>query len=199
MKKILILLLSLVLFLTSCTSGEQKKVKTANEIEALVLNNRLLLEECVEEMRAFGLERVYVAYEAPKEEKETEEEVLTEEPKPPRLVSFEKESDTRKEIQNETLEKAILDLGLELIFFQTASDSRQCVIFSFTRENATGVQNGFYYSFDALPCSWWGRNGNLKRKGNLYLQISQNGDASYHTVLIQDHFFYFEKEGNLVA
>ncbi len=140
-------------------------------------------------MEAFSTERIYVAIE---DNKDTEE-------KDPRLVSYEKESGTRSEIENETLEKTLTELGLKLIFFQTAADARRCVIFSFEKESYQGIAYGFYYSFDALPCGWWGREAKLKKKDGRYLQIDAKGTAWYQTVQIENNFYFYEKHGNLVA
>lgn len=187
MKKAFALLLALLLFLPSCadTTGTKK----AGEIFSSVKDNRDFFLLCAEEMQAFGLERVYVAIE---DNEDTEEH-------DPRLVSYEKESGDRTEIENETLQRALEDFGLALIFFQTASDARQCVIFSFNKESYEGISYGFCYSFDSLPCGWWGRTAELKKKDGRYLQIDQKGTAWYQTVLIEDRFYYFEKHGNLVA
>ncbi len=187
----LLLLLSL-LFLSACR-GDVPSHQSANLVIAIVKENTELFTRCVEEMESFHLERIYVAL----EQEETEEwQTVTGET---RLVSFEKESDDRTEIENEILEEALSTFGFEVIFFQTASDSRRNVIFSFTRESDDGVQNGFYYSYDALPSGWWGRRAQLERKDNRYLQANKNGDAWYYTVQIQDHFYYFEKMGDLLA
>ncbi len=184
MKRLFFLSLSFLLLLCSCSPS----YPNANETAVQVKNNRALLEQCVEEMEKFGEERIYVAM-----EKEEEGEKI-------RLVSYPKESGDRTEIENPVLERALLDLGLALIFYQTASDSRRCVIFSYTKENQSdGVQNGFYYSFDSLPCAWWGRRGNLKRQGGRYLQLNKNGDAAYYTAAIEHNFYYFEKYGSLLA
>ncbi len=191
MKRIFLILASL-LFLTSCTS-EIGKVKNANSVAALVLENRDLFLSCTEEMATFGEERIYVAM----EEKEGEE--LSAEEKKPRLVSYIKESDDREEIENEILEKTLAEFGFKVIFFQTASDGRQCVIFSYTKENDGGVQNGFYYSPDDLPCAFWGRKGDLVREGERYLQLQKNGGGGYFTAKICENFYYFEKSGNLIA
>ena len=184
MKRLFFLFLSVLLFLCSCSPSYPH----ANETALQVKNNRALLEQCVEEMEKFGKERIYVAM-----EKEEEGERI-------RLVSYPKESGERTEIENPVLERALLDLDLSLIFYQTASDSRRCVIFSYTKENQTeGVQNGFYYSFDSLPCAWWGRRGELKRQGERYLQLNRNGGAAYYTTPIEQNFYYFEKYGTLIA
>ncbi len=199
MKKVFLCALALALFLSSCTQP-QDKVPLASQVITRVKENQALLLSCVEEMKAFGQERIYVAMEEPKKKKDEKE--TTEEPNKTlekRLVSFEKESDDRTEIENEILHRAIETLDIEVIFFQTASDARQCVIFSFTRENDEGVQNGFYYSFDTLPCAWWGRSADLKHKENRWIQMNQNEDAWYYTVKIENNFYYFEKQGYLLA
>jgi hypothetical protein len=199
-KRFLICALSLCLLLSACSSAETRS-HAFSQILHTVQEHRELLLDCVKEMEAFGLERIYVAIEEPKkEEDEDEEETVTAEPAEPRLVSFEKETDDRTEIENETLENAIRTMGLELIFFQTASDARRVVIFSFSRENDTdSIQHGFYYSYDGQPAAWWGRKAELVHKDNKWLQISKNGDAWYYTLLLEDSFYYFEKNGYLMA
>ncbi|MBR3838041.1 MAG: hypothetical protein IKJ74_07890 [Clostridia bacterium] len=198
MRKTLCLILAALLFLTGCTATPNI---SANTVMAKVREHRELLIQCAEEMQKFGLERVYVAIEFPKEEKDKNEKApsVTTEAPVARLVSFEKESDDRTEIKNPILQEAIETLGLELIFFQTASDSRQTVIFSYTREADSGVQQGFYYSYDAMPAGWWGRKAELERKDQRWLQMNQKGDAWYYTVQIEDHFYYFEKNGYLLG
>ena len=152
-------------------------------------------------MEAFGAERCYVAMELPKEEEPATAETLetSEVPKEKRLVYYEKESDDRTEIENEALQTLLERYGLQLIFFQTASDSRRCVIFSFHKESADGIHKGLYYSYDALPCAWWGRRAELVKKDGRYLQVQKNGTAWYTTSLLRDHFYYYEKSGALTA
>jgi len=187
MKRFFLLFLAVSLFLSACGSDQNRN--KANEIFRIVRENSSLIALCAEEMKNFEAERIYVAIE---DNKDTEEH-------DPRLVSYEKESGDRSEIENETLEKALKDLGLKLIFFQTAADARRCVIFSFQKESFEGIAYGFYYSFDLLPCGWWGREAKLKKKDGRFLQIDRNGNAWYQTVQIEDNFYYFEKHGNLVA
>lgn len=193
MKRILLFILIASLFLTSCTATVN--LRDANGIAMQVKENLSLLEECVREMEAFGAERIYVAMEKPKPEEGKEAETVTAEE---RLVSYEKESDDRTEIENPVLEEAITTLGLRLIFFQTAADSRRCVIFSFQKEAEKKAQ-GFYYSFDALPCGWWGRAAEFEHRDGRYFQANQKGDAWYYTLSIEENFYYFEKSGSLLA
>ena len=120
-------------------------------------------------------------------------------PKEKRLVYYEKESDDRTEIENEALQTLLERYGFQLIFFQTASDSRRCVIFSFHKESADGIHKGLYYSYDALPCAWWGRRAELAKQDGRYLQVQKNGTAWYATSLLRDHFYYYEKSGALTA
>ncbi|MBR2615281.1 MAG: hypothetical protein IKC69_01220 [Clostridia bacterium] len=202
MKHRLTALFLALLFLPSC--AEAREAKNANELRRTVAENRDLLLACVREMEAFGEERIYVAVEYLEEEQENGESLNETETaeKPPRekkLVSFTKETDDRVEIESETLRRAIDEIGLELIFYQTAADSRRTVIFSFTREKHDGTQTGFYYSFDDQPSGWWGRVAKLEKKDNRYLQASENGDAWYYTLRLEPSFFYYEKEGSLLA
>lgn len=187
MKRCLLLFFALALLLSSC--GTSEGGQSANGIFRTVEEDLPLFTRCAEAMEAFGAERLYVAIE---DDKETEEN-------DPHLVSYEKESGDRTKIENEALETALKETGLAVIFFQTAADARRCVIFSFAKEGASGIVRGFYYSFDALPCGWWGREAKLKKKDGRFLQIDKSGEAWYQTVLIQDSFYYFEKHGSLVA
>jgi len=197
-RKTLCLLLTALFLLTGCVATDKIN---ANTVMTTVRERRELLIQCAEEMQKFGAERIYVAVEFPKKEEKKDGDTPTVSTEAPvaRLVSFEKESDDRTEIENPILEEAIKTLGLELIFFQTASDSRQTVIFSYSRESDNGIQQGFYYSFDALPAGWWGRKAELERKDQKWLQMNQKGDAWYYTVQIEDHFYYFEKNGYLLG
>ncbi len=183
------------LLLASCQSSSSHG-PDADEIFSAVKKNRDLFTRCAAEMEALGEDRIYVAME-PVETKEGEPETGGE--RRARLVSYGKESDSRTEITNPVLQEALERFGLALIFFQTSSDSRRTVIFSFAKENQIGTVNGFYYSFDSQPSAWWGRRGDLVKSGSGFLQTNQREDAWYVTLLIEDHFYYFEKTGNLVA
>ena len=192
MKRILLFFLALILFLPSC--GGQNKMVNAGTVAQNVKENKNLFLQCYEILSEMKKERVYVAMEEEKDEDKNEIEGSK------RLVLYEKESDERTEIENEILEKALTDFGLALIFYQTASDGRVCVIFSYTKENEKGkVQNGFYYSPDTQPCAWWGRRGELIRRDDRYLQLNRKEDAVYYTVNIENSFYYFEKYGDLLA
>lgn len=190
MKRLLPFLLSLTLLLSSCGAGGA--AHNANSCAKMLVSFEELLLECVAEMEKFGEDRIYVAMEA-------EEVKEGEEAKPPRLVSYPKESEERTEIENEILQRAITELGFRLIFFQTASNSRRCVIFSFSKEGDSGIQNGIYYSYDTLPCAWWGRNADLVKKHGRWLQIDKSGNAAYYTLALSEYFYYFEKYGRLRA
>lgn len=193
--KRLFLVFCTAILLTSCVAEPGEK-RTANTIANTVLENEELFLSCAEEMAAFEEERIYVAMER-REEKEGE--TLTEEEKKPRLVSYIKESDEREEIENSILEKALKKFGFKLIFFQTASDGKRCVIFSFAKENDPYIQNGFYFSPDDSPRAYWGREASLEREGDRYLQLARNGGGWYYTVKITKNFYYFEKSGDLAA
>ena len=189
MKRYLAAVLCFPLLLCACSAPTSHN---ANSCAKLLVAGEELFLDCVAEMEAFGEERIYVAMEEP-EAKEGEE------PRPARLVSYVKESDDRTEIENEILERALTEYGFRLIFYQTASNSRRCVIFSFAKESDSGIQNGLYYSYDTLPCAWWGRKGELVRKHGRYLQIDRSGNAAYYTLPLSEYFYYFEKYGNLRA
>ncbi len=191
MKRSCAFVLSLLLLLSSCSYG--KGEQSPDGIALSVKENEEILLQCVAEMEKLGSERIYVAMEKPKTE-EGDEIITAEE----RLVSYEKESGDRTEIYSDALEKALTVLGLRLIFFQTASDARRCVIFSFHKESEKNVR-GFYYSYDALPCGWWGRAADLEKRDGRYFQANQKGDAWFYTLPITDAFFYFEKTGSLLA
>jgi hypothetical protein len=199
MKRLAGLLLLFSLALSSCGSGGSI---IANTMDHWLEQDGDLFLTCVNEMEAFGEERCYVAMEEPKKEEAEAEETLsetTEFPKEKRLVFYEKESGDRTEIENEALQTLLERYGFQLIFFQTASDSRRCVIFSFCKETAEGVHKGLYYSYDALPCAWWGRRAELVKQDGRYLQMQKNGTAWYTTSLLRDHFYYYEKAGALTA
>ena len=193
MKRALLLTVLFFLLLSSCASGGEKI--SANQIATMVETEKELLNDCVSEMEKMGAERIYVAMEKPKPEKGEESQTVTAEE---RLVSYEKESDDRTEIENAVLQEAIRRLEIRLIFFQTGADSRRCVIFSFGKESEKNVW-GFYYSYDALPCAWWGRGANLEHRDGRYFQANQKGDAWYYTLAITEHYYYFEKSGSLLA
>lgn len=189
MKRLIPLLLCISLLFCACSAPTSHN---ANSCAKLLVAGEELFLDCVAEMEAFGEERIYVAMEAP-EAKEGDE------PKPERLVSYVKESDDRKEIENEILERALTEYGFRLIFFQTSSNSRRSVIFSFSKETDSGIQNGIYYSYDTFPCAWWGRKAELVKKHGRWLQIDRSGNAAYYTLPLSEHFYYFEKYGNLRA
>ena len=198
-KSLLCLLLSLLLLLGGC--GEVREEKNANQIRSIVEEHKELLLACVKEMEAFEEERVYVAMEYPEKDEEAEEAETEEamETKEKRLVFFTKESEDRTVIENEVLQKALETLGLEIIFYQTASDSRRTVIFSSHRESYKEKHQGFYYSYDDAPSGWWGRVAKLEKKDNRYLQANESADALYYTLRICENFYYYEKEGSLLA
>lgn len=192
MKRLLIFLLCLTLFLPSCTAS-QKTVSPA-VISKNVKENASLFLSCYDVLSDLKRERVYAAMEEEKDENGKEISGTK------RLVLYEKESGEREEFESPVLEETLEKFDLALIFFQTASDGRICVIFSYSKEADTkGIQNGFYYSPDTLPCAWWGRKGDLIRKDDRYLQLNRNEDAAYYTVHIDGGFYYFEKYGDLLA
>ena len=187
MKKLFPLLLSLALLFTACDTGSD--VVNANICAKYLADDEEFFMQCVAEMEKFGEDRIYVAIETDEEEENAE----------PRLVSYPKESEDRTEIENEILEKALTEYGFRLILFQTGSDSRRSVIFSYTKEKDGGVQNGIYYSYDSLPCAWWGRAADLTRRDGRWIQVDRSGNASYYTLKLAESFYYFEKCGELIA
>ena len=199
-----------LLFLCAC-GGASSVRKDANAVFAEVKGELALLTKAAEEMKAFGAERIYVALEKESpEETEEEPDALAEEDETApsanapdgeeRLVYYLKASGPRTEIESEVLEDVLRKFGLALLLFQTASDSRESVLFSYALENGKeAVKNGFYYSFDAAPCGWWGRRASLKKNKTRYVQIARDGTAWYYTSNIEGNFFYFEKCGDLVA
>lgn len=202
MKKVICLVLSLLFLLSLSSCSEEGKTKSANAVFSEVKSEKELLLRAVSEMEAFGEERIYVALEAEKaeEEEDSSAEALPETGAEKRLVSFITEGGDREEIENALLQEVLEKFGLEVIFFQTSSDARRCVIFSYSREKEhKGLQNGFYYSFDSLPCAWWGREAKLKKDKNRFVQSNTDGSAWYMTQIIESGFYYFEKQGNLIA
>ncbi|MBE6712321.1 MAG: hypothetical protein E7580_02240 [Ruminococcaceae bacterium] len=187
MKRYISAVLCTLLLLTSCTG--EKAAPDANSCAKYLEENESFFLECVAEMEKFGEDRIYVAMEADEKKKDSKA----------RLVSYPKESEDRTEIENELLEKALTQYGFRLILFQTASDARRSVIFSYTKEKDDGIQNGIYYSYDSLPCPWWGRKAELTRRDGRWIQIDRAGNATYYTLKLSEHFYYFEKCGELIA
>lgn len=179
---VLFCILGLFFSLSSCqTQGQHSVERTAAEVR----RETALLDECTLAMKAFGEERIYVAIE-PYAAEEGQEEI-------PTLVSFVKESDARTPVENEALETAIRRFSLACIYFQTSSDNRQSVLFSFGKENDEGIVSGFYFSFDGKAHGWWGRRAELVRRGGRYWQVGGAVDISYYTVAIESGYYYFEK------
>ena len=191
MKRIVACLLALALFLSAC------KADSGAAFLALAKKEKDLLIRCAEEMRALGRERVYAAMEVPGDA-ETETATGTV-PAEPRLVLYQKASDEREEIADETISETLARLGLRLILFQTASDGRESVIFSTGEEGASGVICGAAYSFDGEPVGWWGRKADLKRHKGRFVEINEKGDAWYYAVPLGDGLYYWEKEGALLG
>ncbi len=192
MKRILPIFFALIFLLPSCSF--EQNFQSAGAIEKHVIENQELFTQCFSILSQMKKDRFYVAMEIEKDEEGNEIEGTL------RLVTYEKESDDREEIENEILENVLLDFDLTLLYFQTASDGRRCLIFSYSKESETEkVQKGFYYSPDALPCGWWGRKADLIKKDERFLQLNRDGNAAYYTVKITENFYYFEKYGNLLA
>ena len=192
-KRLLLCFLSFFL-LVGCTAGGDRP--TPNTFLSFLQNDGERFLAAVQELEGMKKDRFYVALEEKKkdekEEKETEEEpeII--------LVTYVTKSGDHEELQSDLLFSLLQDYGFRLLYFQTARDSRRCVLFSLQEEGESFVQ-GMYYSFDSQPCGWWGRQADLKKKGNRFLQLNENGSAGYFTLPLQDGFYYFEKHGNLVA
>lgn len=192
MKRVLALVLAAMLLLSACYAE-----KSGSAIMAEGRQNQDLLLACAEEMRGLGMERVYAVLEAPEETgTETETETATVEE---RLVIYQKSSDTHEFLESENLERALREMGFALIFFQTASDGRESVIFSTGGEGDPGVIRGISYSFDGEPVAWWGRAAKLTKSKNRYVEINQKGDAWYVTIPMENGFYYWEKQGSLLG
>lgn len=187
MKRIFALALFLVM-LVGCSATPR-----GGTVMAQARQNEDLLLACAQEMRTLGLERAYAVLETP-EETETGTDWAEEQ-----LVYYQKSSDAHEKLESENLEAALREMGFALIFFQTASDGRESVIFSYGEESNAGVVRGISYSFDGEPVAWWGRAAKLKKSKNRYVEINQKGDAWYVTVPIENGFYYWEKSGNILG
>ena len=180
MKRFLFVMTAVLVCLSSCAARP-----TADSVSRLVSQNADAFTQAALEMRRISSDRLYVAVETPEEESA------------PCLVRFVKESDPHEPIENDLLFSVLQTHGFARLFFQTASDGRQCVIFSYTRENDPGIQNGFYYSFDGAPCAYWGRAAKLEKQKKRFVQLTRDGTAAYYTAHLIDSFYYFEKTGSL--
>lgn len=183
-------LFALLLLLTGCSAG-------SGALAARVKKDKSRLIEAAMEMRAMGLERVYVAMEAPAEsqtETGTADNAAMGEGIP-RPVRYGKASDTREEVESEILEGVLTDYDFALILFQTASDGRESVVFSTGKEADAGVVRGVSYAFDGEPVAWWGRSARLTEHKGRYVEINPKGDAWYYTVSLGDGLWYWEKNG----
>ena len=192
MKRLIPFFFALSLLLAGCS--QNKQTISAGKTSKDVKENTDLLLSCYQTLSEMKKERIYVAL----EEKTDEEGNAIKGSR--RLVSYEKESGERSEITSPVLENALRRFDLAIILFQTADHGRECVIFSYTKENENEkVQNGFYYSPDSLPFAWWGRQGDLIQEGNRFLQLDKKGNGAYYTTPIIRSFYYFEKYGELLA
>lgn len=195
MKRFLALALCLVM-LTGCSA-----TPSGGALMAQARQNEDLLLACAQEMRELGLERAYAVLEVPEEtetktETKTAPETVTAEEQ---LVYYQKSGDTHERLESENLERALRELGFVLIFFQTASDGRESVIFSTGTESDPGVIRGISFSFDGEPVAWWGRAAKLKKTKNRFVEINQRGDAWFVTVPMENGFYYWEKNGSLLG
>ena len=191
MKRCLCLLFVVLLLVTGCSADP------GGAMVARAKKEKDLLTKAALEMRAFGLERTYVALEVP--EPEETAETVAEIPTAERLVRYFKQSDERVEVDSPVLEQALRDFGFALILFQTASDGRESVIFSTGKETETGPLRGLAYSFDGEAVAWWGRAARLTKHKGRYVEINPKGDAWYFTVSLGDGLWYWEKNGSLLG
>jgi len=189
MKRFLFCMLALALCLCGCSLEQRSH---GDVLKGRVSEDRALLLAAVEEMVALGEERVYVAVEDFTENEE-------EEPAVPTLVYFVKESDERERLESEVLRQVIESYGLKRIYLQTSADNRRSVIFTTFKETEKGHIWGFYYSFDGSPCGWWGRQAELVHKDGSFLQINRDGSAWYRTLLLEEGFYYYEKQGEILG
>ncbi len=195
-KRLWAALLFFSLLLSGCTPGNERL--TPNDFLSILQNDdRFPL--AVQELENSGQDRFYVALEEKESaDSEKEKSTGTQEKKELILVTYVSKSSNHEEMESELLFSLLQDYGFRLIYFQTARDGRRCILFSLEEESESFVQ-GIYYSFDAQPCAWWGRQAELKKKDDRYLQLSENGNAWYYTLPLKDGFYYFEKQGSLVA
>ena len=188
MKRTLAWFLALLFLGTGCTQAGGTLLNRARR-------DRDLFREAAQEMRAMGLERVYVVLEAA-EQTETEAETATAEKRPVRYV---KKTDDHKAVDSPVLEQVLRDYGFALILFQTASDGRESVIFSTGEEAETGPVRGVTCSFDGEAVAWWGRAATLTKHKGRYVEINPRGDAWYYTVSLSDGLWYWEKDGSVLG
>ncbi len=196
-KRLYLFLAILILLAGTGCSG----TKGASLIARARQNEDLLLA-AVEEMRAFGEDRVYAALEVPKEtatETETETGAVPAVVTAERLVRYKKTSDDHEPFENETVEKALRTLDFALVLYQTSSEGRASVIFSTGAENAAGIVRGVSFSFDGEPVAWWGRTADLKQHKGRWVEINEKGDAWYYTVPLENGFWYWEKSGAILG
>ncbi len=179
-----------VLPLFACSDGGVSPNRLQRDLE----DHRDLFLQAVEEMTSLHRDRAYAVWETPAKE---EDETSTEEAEP-HLVWYVKKSDTHKDLEAPAVERLLTEFPFVLLYLQTDSDGRRCLIFSTGLEKDSLVR-GIYYSFDGAPCGWWGRKADLKKKNGRWLLLQTDPAAWYYTLSLGDSFYYFEKSGSLTA
>ncbi len=193
MKRDFSLFLALVFCLLSFFSCGDGGV-SANRLQRDLKENRALFLQAVTEMTALHRDRAYAVWETPEKK---EDETSTAEAEP-RLVWYVKKSDTHKDFEAPAVKRLLTEFSFVLLYLQTDSDGRRCLIFSAGLEKDALVR-GICYSFDGAPCGWWGRKADLKKKNGRWLQIQTDPAAWYYTISLGDSFYFFEKSGSLAA
>lgn len=198
MKKTLLLFLLFSVLFSGCSAAPDA-LPREEEITSFVRENTLFLTDIAAEMKAFGEERIYVVLE--EVEIETDEDrtaTNAEKTSEMRLVRYVKKSGEHLLVESETIALLFEKTPLTLLYFQTAADGRECVVFSYGKETDRRVV-GFTYSFDNAPCGFWGRKASFSEKKGRYYEKNSNGSAWFMTTEIEESFFYFEKEGNFIG
>ena len=185
-----LLTLFLLPLLAACGAGGV----SANRLKRDLEENRDLFSRAVEEFASLHRDRAYAVWETPEAE-EGSAEIPG-----PRLVWYVKKSDKHKEWEAPALTRILTEFPFVLAYLQTDADGRRSVIFSAGQEKDDLVR-GIYYSFDGLPCGWWGRKATLKKKNGRWIQMQMDpaSTAWYYTLSFGDSFYYFEKSGSLTA
>ena len=197
MKKRFFVFAFLFLFLVSCSGTASL---SADRLKTVWRENRTLFDEAVKELEALHRDRFTVRLEAPEEEeseKQSAPSTLSGEEKEEKLVWYVKKSDAHKDLDAPAAEKLLRDFPFDLIYYQTASDSRRTVIFSCGEEKEKKVQ-GILFSYDGAPCGWWGRKAKLEKNKERWVQIETGADY-YFTIALEEGYYYFEKHGTLTA
>ena len=194
MKRMAAALLALLLW--GCGASAKPGLATRAERE------KETLLEAAAEMRAMGMERVYVSLGTPTKQEEDGDGGDGETAEPDsgvQLIRYEKAGGDKEAWDSPVLERALREFDFVLILFQTAADGRESVVFSTGKETAKGLVQGVSVAFDENPVAWWGRSGTLIRRRGRFVEINPKGDAWYFTSSLGDGLWYWEKCGEVLG